>query len=839
MREEMEFHRAARTADLIAGGMAPDEAARTARLEFGSEAAHHEECRAALGYQPWDELRSDIRFAFRGMLKSPGFTFAAIGILGLAIGVNAAFFTLYANYVLKPLPIPRAERHFSAETRNARGENVRGFTTAEFEALRQGSRSVVEDIYSAGTLQVLVTTPVQRHSMVTVVSDNYFGLLGGRPVRGRVLTEGDQGQPRAVLSQAGLRHFFPGEADAVGKALRVQKTIFSVVGVMPGEFSGLEPLMPDFWVPGSMASALRGDGEAIEPRGSILGFLAPNASLKQAETALALLASRFPRSNAERIDRLELKPYRSIIPESGELTAASLIVFAAFVMVLLIACANLANLYLSRAASRTHEIAMRLSLGASRWRIVRQLLTESTLMALLGATTGLLLAVLTVQKAYDYAVGLSGVAGLTMLPVSLDWRILLYSVALGIVAGLALGLLPALEITSPSLTQSTKREHSSFAGRVRPRRARNLLIGGQVATSLVLLIVGGILLRTIQRLDLIDPGYNLDRVFDLKLERSTPRLMTMLERQPQVAAVTAAMRVPLYGRLDQVPLRLGGVTTTARYNRVDQRYFEVLGLAVEGRGFTQPETSSRARVAVVSRATARKLWPGAAPVGQTFVLDEPGVAGTYQVIGVVPDVVSGWLFEGTDPTAVYFPGAAGQADMGSAMARITGNVAAVSQVLRAICAEGENGTGCEPTSLRTVSAMQRFPFQIAAGVSVALGGLALLLTAVGLYSVASYSVAQRRREIGIHIALGASPRQVLQRIVREAWYCVLGGVAVGLPICLALSKVAGSTVLQIRTFDPAAYLAVPSLLAVISLLACALPTQRAARLDPVVALREE
>jgi len=265
---------------------------------------------------------------------------------------------------------------------------------------------------------------------------------------------------------------------------------------------------------------------------------------------------------------------------------------------------------------------------------------------------------------------------------------------------------------------------------------------------------------------------------------------------------------------------------------------------VEGRGFSAAETSARARVAVISQATARKLWATGSPLGRTFAIDPAGAegaqdAGVYEVIGVVPDVVSGWLFEGKDSSAIYLPAAAGQAGMGSAMVRIAGNPAKTVAAIREFCAGVANAAGCEPASLQQVSAMQRFPFQIAAGVAGALGGLALLLTAIGLYSVASYSVVQRRREIGVLLALGASPSQVIGRILSEAWRCVALGVAAGLPVCLVLSKLAASSVFQIRTFDAGAYLSVPVLLIVITTLACAGPAQRAARMDPMVSLREE
>jgi predicted permease len=845
MREEMEFHREARISDLVARGMDPEEATRTARLEFGSAEAYREECRKELGYRPWDELYADLRFAVRGIKNNPGFAAATITILAMAIGVNGAFFSIYSNYVLKPLPIRGAERHFSLTSFNREGRSISGWYKTEVDALRRSAGDSVEGLYTSDTFQVLALAPVQRQTMVTSVSGNYFALLGGTAILGRTLNESEEHAPVVVLSSFGAARFFPGRADPIGERIRVRTTVFTVIGVMPPSFTGAVPIVPDLWVGIGMENALRGLPSSADHRKDLFGLLAPGVSAERVQAILAAPAAHFARSSEEAVARVELRLQQSVLPDEAEIGVAAALVFAAFWMVLLIACANLANLHLARAAARTHEIAMRLSLGASRWRIVRQLLTESTFAAMLGAAGGCAFAVVAVQAAHDYAVSLSGVSGITLFPVAPDWRVLLYSLALGLAAGLVFGLLPAIEITSPSLTLSTKRENSSFAGRVRPRRMRNLLIGGQVAASLVLLICSGILIRNLQRLNSVNAGYDLNRVFNLRLDEPAPTTLALLEEQAGVSAVSAVERVPLHGRVYRLGVTVDGRTTRMAYNRVDHRYFEVLALGVTGRNFTAAEAAAGAKVAVISEATARKLWPSGSPLGQTLTIETPGaaaaspLAGVFQVIGVVPDVVSGWVFEGKDSSMIYLPAVAGQAGIESAMARITGNPVRTAAALRKACAGVTNATGCEPGSLNEVSAMLRFPFKVAAGVAGTLGGLALLLTAIGLYSVASYSVAQRKREIGVLVALGASPSQVIHRILSEAWRCVVLGVAAGLPVCLVLSKLAASSVLQIRTFDLGAYLGVPTLLILIATLACAGPARRAARLDPVVSLREE
>jgi predicted permease len=853
MREEMEFHLDARIADLVRRGLPPEQAARTARLEFGNAEAHREECRAALGYRLWDELRADLRFAARGLRSQPGYSAAAIAILALAIGANSSFFALFFQHVLKPLPVRGAERHFDLQGLDGRARSTGNWTPTEIDALRQASREQLEGLYSNRTIQVLLLEPEQRLGAISFVSANYFRLLGGSAAAGRTFSDAEQREAVAVLSHSGQRRLFANDPAPLGKKLRVRTTLLTVIGVMPSEFTGTVPIVPDFWVGAEMDAALLGSDPAREPRYSLSGLLAPGVSLRQAEAALTTAASAFPRPGGESVARVELQSRSAFVAaDAGLLTAAGL-VFAAFLTVLLIACANLANLCLARAASRTHEIATRLSLGASRARIVRQLLTESTFVALLGAAGGIVLAVLAVQQAQGYLATFAAGMGIVVLPVDADGSLLLFSAGLGVIAGLAFGLLPAIEVTSPSLTLSAKRGHSLFAGRVRPRRLRNLLIASQVASSLVLLLVAGILVRHIQSLNAVSPGYDLDRLFDLRLDRPQPGLLALLEQQRLIAGVSAVERVPLYGAMNQHSATAGGRSVRLSYNHVDHRYFETLALPVEGRAFTAQEAALNAKVLVISQATARRLWPGESPFGQSISIDPPQTekpreqrqagdapaAGFYQVVGVAPDVISGWLFRGPDATAVYFPAAAGQSQIQSAIVRINGPRAPAIAEIRKLCASAADATGCEPTSLREVSGLWGFVFEAAASVAGALGMLALLLTAVGLYGVTSYSVVQRRREIGVHLALGASPTQVVRRILREAWRCVVTGLAVGLPVCLILSRLMKASVFGVQAFDPTAYLLVPALLALITTLACAVPARRAAKMDPMDSLREE
>lgn len=832
MDEELEFHRAARADHLVRQGVAPREAARRAAVEFGAAGHYAEECRAALGLRLLDELRSDMRYTLRGIRRSPGFFAASIGILALAIGANSVLFTLYNSFVVKPLAIPAPERHFDLNGRTAKGRQITSWTVAEMGALERGAADQVENLYSYSTFQVLMLKPAQRQVLVSVVSAPYFQRLDGRARLGRTFGAGEDRQPLAVLSDAGWRKLFGADPGVVGRTFRVRSTAYTIAGVMGPEFTGTEPVVPEFWVPDGVFPLLRPrEGDAGDPRFGVSGFVRPGVSLEQAQAALSGTATHLERPEEDRAARVVLQPRVSLIPPNDDVRTASGLIFGAFLLVLVIACANLANLHLARAASRAQEIAMRLSLGASRWRIVRQLLTESACVGLLGAGGALALAGIGIREVQNYLFSSMMGVGIAFLPVTLDWRVFLFTALLGIAAGVVFGLLPAWRATNP--------RRAPRAGRM-----RNLLIGGQVASSLVLLILAGVLIRNIQILNAVEPGYDIDRVMDLKVDQPSAELMDRLARLDSVESVTAVAQMPLYGRLALHAAAVDGRSLALAYNLVDQRYFETLRLPVlEGRGFSRNEAETRARVAVVSAATARSLWPGAPALGKTVEVvaeegDDARLPGRYQVIGVVPDVVSGWLFQGMDPSGVYLPAALGAPGVSSVMVRARSNPAAAALALRTACAEGAS-VGCEPASLRQVASLQRFPFQAAAVVAGVLGLLALLLTGVGLYGVVNYAVVQRRKEFGIHVALGAAPRQVMARMLAEAGRCIVGGLAAGLPLCLALSKLSASSVLGIRTFDPWSYAVVPVLLAAISLLACLGPARRAARVDPMRSLREE
>jgi predicted permease len=432
-------------------------------------------------------------------------------------------------------------------------------------------------------------------------------------------------------------------------------------------------------------------------------------------------------------------------------------------------------------------------------------------------------------------------AGLTLAPIEVHMRVLMFAAALGLVAGLAFGLLPALETTAPDLVSGARRDGLALGGRIRPQRLAGLLVGAQVTASLVLLVLASLLLRSAQSASRLDAGYDVGRLIDLRFPHPDARTLARLRENPRVAAASATGRVPLQGSLPRHSMIVDGAARSLRYNYVDETYFETLGLRLTaGRGFRAEEAAQRTPVVVISAATARILWPGQSALGRALDVTADGGPdrARYEVIGVVPDVVSGIFFQGRDPSAVYFPAAVGSPQATEILVRSRGETGATVEALRGFCSDVDRAVLCEPKTLRELAALQRFPFLAASVVASALGSLALVLTSIGLYGVVAFAVVQRVREVGIRLALGATPLQVLRLFLERAARNVLLGLAVGLPIGALLVHFA-ARFFGLDAFDPLTLIGVPLLLVVVALTAAFVPARRATLSDPMISLRVE
>jgi predicted permease len=815
-------------------------------------------------YSEWvlrtaDEFRGDFRYALRTLMHSPGFTLVAAAILALAIGANTLLFTFFSALVLKPLPITNRERNVELTAMDAGHHRHDSWSYTDFVQFRAQNR-VFEEMYGWSPVELSVREPAPQKMKGVLVSGNFFRIFNAPIPLGRPFGPEEDKVPGrdavVVLSYHAWRNLFNSDPQVAGKTMRIGQTVFSILGVSDGAFTGADPFtVPDVWAPISMRDQLVPQGSRLaDPENAFLrvaGLLKPGLSPTQAQDSMfGTIAGLNPQHPAPRaITRVALERRAMYIPLAGKTLLVVVCTFALFGLVLLIACANLAGILLARGAARQRDITIRAAVGASRGRLIRQLLTESVLLCGLAAVPSLLLTRASSDALQRYLYTLLIQEGYHLPPLSPDWRVFVFAVAVALGAGVLLGLAPALEGTRTDLAAGLKHPGAGTCPNSRPRRIREWLVVGQVAASLVLLVSAGIFVRNAQRMHRIDPGFDVDHVIEIRTDGSKPRLMQKLKEDPRFEAGSEVYRTPLRGRLFPVWVNVNGRVWPLSYNYVESEYFETLQIPVRrGRIFTPEEARAQARVAVVSEATARLLWQREDPVGKTFGVSPPNPGdrfsgGNYQVIGVVPDVIGGVLYLGKDfSSAIHLPAIAGDPRNGSLVVRSRDVSPAAIAGIRKLCAGTEGVYGCDPVMLREFVWKQRFPHVAASNISSAMGALALALTCIGLYGVVAFAVVQRTREIGVRMALGARPASVLGSILTQTIRRVVLGIAIGIPVCIALSKIMAAAVFApktVETFDAAAYIAAPLFLAAVTLAAAYVPARRAIKIDPIAALRQE
>lgn len=859
LEDEIRLHQEDRAEDLARRGLSGTEAAREARIEFGSVEKYKEEVREAHGLALFDGLRGDIRYALRSFRHSPGFAAVAVVTLALAIGVNTAMFTFLNAYLFRPFPVAEPSRNVRVMGTEANAVPHETWSYPEFSDIR-ARNTVFHGVYAASYgFIVTLRDPAARTARVSLVSGNFFRLLNGRVVLGRPIGPEDDTVPGRDAVLVAAHHawvrFFGADPAIIGRKVRIEQATFTIVGVSEPGFAGTELIAPDFWAPTMMAGQIGPEQISLTGREqewlSVAGLLKPGVTVQQASDSISAM---LPELNAARrpdnaIVQAGAVRWSTVFLIDAHTVQGIVLCFAGFGLVLLIACANLASLLMSRATARHREIAIRASLGASRGRLVRQLLTESVMLASAGAALGLLLTSASTAAIQRYLFGFIVKLGIWFEPVSPDWHVFAFGAMLALLAGILFGLAPALSATAPSsLAANVCQEAPASSGRSRPRRVRDALIVGEVTASLVLLVSAGLFFRMAQRVAGIDHGYAVGQIVDVRLKGSRAELVRRLAADERVVSVAETYRTPLSGSLPQLSAVVDGRSGSLGYNFVDHQYFSTLGITIRrGRGFTLADTRESAPIAIVSEATARRLWTNADPIGKTFRVAEPKqpqryTPGTYQVVGVAADVVNGRLDEGPDWTSVYFPAAPDDARDRGLLVRVKGAPATFVPDLRNACFELGQRTSCDPIPLVDRAWLQRFPYTIVRDISAGVGCLALGLTSVGLYGVVAFAAVRRRREVGIRMALGARAGRVRWMLVGECARRVGAGIAIGLPLCLGLSW-AAMTLLRhaadLPLLDPAAYIATPLFLAAVATLATWLPARRATLDDPAIVLRQE
>lgn len=819
-------------------------------------------------------LFQDLRHALRRLRLSPGFTAVAILIMGLGIGSNTAMFSIVSSFLFRPIPFENPDEVVRIYT-DIQGEKVvRMVSYPDFLDFRERT-----DLFSgtAATSDMDFFNLATEGGSETVLGEFYtsdfFSALGISPVLGRgFLPEEDghgMGEPTVLVSFAEWQRRYDGASDILGRTVRINGLPLTVVGVTPKDFKGMVPgLAAEYFLPlGAMQSLRPEQAETLTNRQAhefqVTARLQPGVTLQQVRSrldALVVHRSRTDMSSNETERSVRVLLAKDVIVMPG--VDKALLPLAGFLMiivglVLLVACSNLGNLLLMRAAARQKEVAVRLALGAGRARLIGQLLVESLLLGLAGGLVGLLFARLTVGLIISFR---PPVPVAFSIDHQLDPRVLAFTLGLSIVTGIVFGLVPALKASRPDLVGQLKDEVTSL-GDDRRFSLKNALVVAQVAISMLLLIGAGLFVRSIGNQQQVDPGFAADQTalatLDLELggisEEEQGRAFFERFRQriaatPGVESVALASRAPLgiFGsnRRPVYPadMKLGGdeLPPVVMYSRVSDDYFEALEIPmVKGRGFSAADVRGAAPVVVVSEAFAREFWDSPHVLGETLYLGALGEGTPARVIGVARDTKVRSLREEPQPY-LYVPFAQEYSATMTLIARTSGDPSSLPEVFRRELRDLDRDLPLLTVQTMTehLGVMLWGP-RMTASLLTGFGLLAMALASLGLYGIVAFSVAQRTREIGIRVALGASKAQVVQLILRRAMALVALGIFVGTAFASLAMRPLSKLLLEVSPTDPMTFLVVAFLLAIVSLCAGFLPAHRAAAADPMVALRSE
>jgi predicted permease len=803
-------------------------------------------------------LAQDLRYGVRTLARTPGFTAIAVAVLALGIGVNATVFSLANALFLRPLAV------------NDPGTVVRVYSNRFSNTVQplyvelRDRNSTLTGLAGFQTQSFGVRIDADtEHGFGQIVSGNYFPVLGVVPARGRLLTAADDrdgADPAVVLSYAFWQRRFGGAGDIVGRTMAVNGARFTVVGVTPRGFTGvMAPIDNDFWVPLAAQTVLR-PGSAARGGGTslhLIGRLKPGVDRRQAQADLDAIGRQVRASAGEAAPReAAVSVYGPTIlhPEiATPLTAFVAVLMVVVALVLLIVCVNLANLVLARAAGRGAELAIRQSLGAGRGRLVRQLLTESLLLSIAGAAGGIWIALGSTRALMAAPLP---VPVPVLLDLSLDWRVLAFTAAVAVAATIASGLLPALSASKVDLTRAIK-----DVGGQGPRhsRLRSAFLIAQVSMSVLLLVTAGLFIRSFRNAEAIDTGFDADRVLTATVDLGTRgyseargrefvrALSERLQAAPGIVSVNAVDTVPMtLSNTSNFMLRDGDsepaegqspAMPQVYMNAVGPAHFRTLQIGlVAGRDFTWQDDANAAKVAIVNETLAKRFWPGKSAVGQR--LRPLGAsANAVEIVGVVRDSKYVSIGEAATPF-LYRPIAQAYTPQVTLLVRAIGTPQSVLPIVKEQVRQLDAGLPVfNVATLTAATAVSRLPARIAGSLLAAMGSLALVLAALGIYGVLSFLVRARTREIGIRVAIGATPAAVAAMVVRQTMSWTAGGALLGLTLAFVLTRFLGSFLYGVSATDPLIFGGVTLLLLAVAGIAAAVPAMRASRLDPLVALR--
>jgi predicted permease len=882
---EIQTHLELETERLKEQGLSEEEARAAAWRAFGNVTQAQERFYESSRWLWWDHFVQDLRFALRTLRKNPGFAAVTVLTLALGIGANTAIFSLLNAVLLRPLPVEKPEQLVLLGRGRAGGSSDDFAETELYSYAFYGQVLQKNQVFS--DLSAMLSLPLGMHGLVAartdlellhvqLVSGTYFRMLGVKPWLGRALTEAEDepagGHPVAMVSYSWWDQRFARDPAIVGKTVTFGSTVYTIVGVTPPGFFGTAVgQSPDVWIPLSMEKQISPGWNGLDDKWFqslyILGRLKRGVTIGQARAQVNLLANRIWRDYAGptltkdqeedlRHAQIELTSIKHGLPHIRYRAETPLQILMAVVgLVLLIVCANLANLLLARATTREREIAVRMSLGAGRGRLVRQLLTESLVLALAGATLGMLFA------------AWAGKVLVTMVPhgdeplllnVSSDGRVLGFTLLVSLATALLCGLAPALRATRVALGSSLKEARGSVASTSRTRLARALIVS-QVVLSLVLLIGAGLFLRTLVNLSNVDTGFNKENVLlfgidppavgykeDLRLVGLYQQIDQRVSTLPGVRADSISFFTFDQGEWTDSVCVIGRTPTPqddmmVTHNVVGPGYFATMGIPLLlGRAFGQRDTGASPKVAVINETFAKWYLPGGSPIGKHFGLGtDPKHSNDIEVVGVVKDAKYQNLGERPFPAA-YYPYTQRVQYLNDFEVRFTGKPEVVIAEVRQAAAQIDHSLPVAYSGTLAEQVNRSLGNQsLIAQLSTFFGLLAALLACIGIYGLAAYAVTRRTNEIGIRMALGAEASGVLWMVMRESLTLAALGVAIGIPVSLAAARLIESVLYGLKATDPATIALAALVMIAVAALAAYLPARRASKVDPMVALRYE